>query len=109
LSFCVLKLHVINRNCHDLSIDQIVNMIGHGCPSLNTLYMIEHHPHILKIVTRSDSPNEIKFGRNSIVRHHKQINLLPSLLTKKTIVLNIVITRQCLQFEDTIEGAHPVK
>jgi hypothetical protein len=66
LNFRVLGLHVINHNCHDLSIDRIVNIMGHGCPSLNTLYMIEHHPRILKIITRLDLLDEIKFGHNSI-------------------------------------------
>jgi hypothetical protein len=51
LSFRVLRLHVIDRNCHDLTIDQLISVIGHGCPSLNMLYMIEHHPHIFQIIT----------------------------------------------------------
>ncbi len=49
-NFCVLGFHVKNHNCHDLTIDQVVNVTCHGRPSLNTLYVIEHHPHILEIV-----------------------------------------------------------
>ncbi len=51
LHFGVLKLHVIDCNRHDLIIDQVINMTSHGHPSLNTLYVIEHHPNILQIIT----------------------------------------------------------
>jgi hypothetical protein len=49
LSFRVLGLHVIDRNHHDLPIDRVINVIGHGRPSLNMFYMIKHHPHILQM------------------------------------------------------------
>jgi hypothetical protein len=49
MNFHVFELHVTNYNHHDLAIDRVGNVTGHG-PSLNTLYMIEHHPRILKIV-----------------------------------------------------------
>jgi hypothetical protein len=93
LSFYVLGLHVMYYNCHDLTIDQVINMIGHGHSSLNMFYIIEHHPCILQIITRMHLSNQIKSGRSSIDEHLEQINLLPNLLTRKTIVLNIVITR----------------
>ncbi len=51
LNFHVLGLHVTNDNCHDLAIEWVINVTGHGRPSLNTFYVIEHHPQILKIVT----------------------------------------------------------
>ncbi len=51
LKFYVLKLHVINYNPHDLIIYKVVNVLGHGRPSLNMFYMIEHHQHILQIIT----------------------------------------------------------
>jgi hypothetical protein len=50
LNFSVLELHITNRNHHDLVIDRVINMISHGRPSLNTLYVIKHHPRILKIL-----------------------------------------------------------
>jgi hypothetical protein len=43
LSFRVLKLHVIKHNCHDLTIDRVINMIGHGRPSLNTIVEISQN------------------------------------------------------------------
>jgi len=93
LSFCVFRLHVTNHNHHDFIINQVVNMIGHDHPSLNTFYTIEHHPRILQIVTQLHSLNQIESRRNSSDGHLEQINLLPNLLTKKIVVLNIVITR----------------
>ncbi len=68
-------------------------MIGHYHPSLNTFDMIEHHPCILQIVAQLYSSNQIKSRHNSSDGYLEQINLLPNLLTKKIVVLNIVITR----------------
>jgi hypothetical protein len=36
LSFYVLEVHVTNRNHHNLTINWVINMTGHGRPSLNT-------------------------------------------------------------------------
>ncbi len=47
LSFYVLRLHVIDHNCHDLTIDRVINVTCHGYPSLNMFYVIKHHPRIL--------------------------------------------------------------
>jgi hypothetical protein len=69
LSFHVLGLHVTNCNYHDLIIDWVINMIDHSRPSLNTFYVIEHHPCNLQIITRLHSPNQIKFKCNSINEH----------------------------------------
>ncbi len=79
-------------------------MISHGHPPLNT-YVIEHHPRILKILTQLHSLDKIKSKHNSIDGHLEQINLMPNLLIKKIIILNIIVTRKSLQFEDTIKGA----
>ncbi len=43
LNFHVLGLHVTNCNHHDLIIDRVINVISHGHPSLNSLYVIKHH------------------------------------------------------------------
>jgi hypothetical protein len=77
---------------------------SHGCPSLNMFYMIKHHPHISQIITWLHLLDQIKSRRSSIDEHLKQKNLLPSLLTRKTTVLNIIVTKQCFQFEDIIKG-----
>jgi hypothetical protein len=53
---------------------------------------------ILKIIIWLHSLDEIKSRCNSINRHLEQINLLPNLLTRKIIVLDIIITKQCFQF-----------
>jgi hypothetical protein len=53
----------------------------------------------LKIVIRLHLLDEIKSGRKSINGHLEQINLIPSLLTKKIIFMDIIITKQCPQFE----------
>ncbi len=72
-------------SCHDPTIDRVVNMTSHGCLSLNMFYVIKHHPHILQIIT--------------------WIKLLPYLLTKKIIVINIIIIKWCFQFWDIVNGA----
>ncbi len=98
LNFCVLRLHVINCNHHDLIIDWVINVTSHGRPSLNMFYMIKHHPHILEVITRLHPLDQIKYGCNSIDKHLEQINLLPNMLTRKTLILNIIVTRKCFQF-----------
>jgi hypothetical protein len=92
LCFSVLKLHVIDCNCHDL-IDRVINVTNHSRPSLNTLYVIKHHRNILQIITKLHSLNQIESKGNSIGGHFEQINFLPGLLTKKTTALKIGITR----------------
>ncbi len=101
-AFCVLGLHVTNHNRHNLTIKQVINKTSHGHPSLNTLYVIKHHARILQIIFRLHSPDKIKYEHSSINIHLEQINLLPSLLTMKTIVLNVFVTKKCFQFEDTV-------
>jgi hypothetical protein len=64
-------------------------MIGHGRPSLNWFSMIEHHPHILQIIIWLHSSDHIKSRHSSTNGHLEQINLLPNLLTMKTIVLDV--------------------
>jgi hypothetical protein len=98
LSFCVFRLHVINHNCHDFITNQVINVTGHGHPSLNTIYITKHHPCILEIIIQLHPSNQIKSRWNSIDKHLEHINLMPNLLTRKTYFLNIVVTRQCLQF-----------
>lgn len=109
LNFYVFKLHVIDHNYHDLVVHQVINMRSHGRPSLNSFYMIEHHPYILQIITQLLSLDHIKYGCNSTNKHLEQINFLPNLLTRKTIVLNIIVTKQCLQFQDIVNGARVIK
>jgi hypothetical protein len=53
--------------------------------------VIEHHPHTLQIITQLRLLDQIKSEGSSINGHLEQINLLPSMLTKKTIILNIVV------------------
>jgi hypothetical protein len=40
-----------HQSHHDFTIDWVIDVISHGCPSLNTFYVIKHHPHILQIIT----------------------------------------------------------
>ncbi len=93
LSFHVHGLHVIDHNCHDLMINRVINHTRHGHPSLNTLYVIKHHPHILLIIIHLYSLDHIKFKHSSINGHLEQINFVLSPLTKKPIVFNIIITK----------------
>jgi hypothetical protein len=51
--------------------------MGNSHPSLNMLYMIKHHKHILHIITQLHLLNQIEFGRSSIDGHLEQMNLLP--------------------------------
>jgi hypothetical protein len=74
------------------------NRLGHKCDRtwssiLDTFHVIEHHPHILQTIIRLHLVDQIKSERNSIDGHLEQINLLPNLLTRKIIVLNIVVTK----------------
>jgi hypothetical protein len=82
---------------------------GHGRPSLNTFFFIEHHPCILQIITQLHLWDQTKTRHSSIDGHLEQINLLPSLLTMKTTILNIVVTKQCFQFENIIKGARIIE
>ncbi len=69
----------------------IVNVTSHARSSLNMIDVIEHHPHTLQIITQLRLLDQIKSEGSSINGHLEQINLLPSMLTKKTIILNIVV------------------
>jgi hypothetical protein len=51
-----------------------VTKYGNSHPSLNMLYVIKHHKHILQIITYLHLLNQIEFGHNSIDGHLEQIN-----------------------------------
>jgi hypothetical protein len=53
--------------------------------------VIEHHPRTLQIITQLHLLDQIKSKGSSINGHLEQINLLPSLLTRKTTILNIIV------------------
>ncbi len=52
LSLCGFRLHVANCNGEHFAIHQVVNMISHGGPFLNTFDIIKHQPTILQIATK---------------------------------------------------------
>jgi hypothetical protein len=51
LSSGVFRLHVTYSDGHNAAVGGVIDMASHGCPFLDTLHMVEHHPSILKITT----------------------------------------------------------
>ncbi len=92
---------------------RISNPINNVNNILVYLHTIHHEPLENEWTQPFPLNNCIQFpphnALNFCVLHLEQIKLLPSLFTKKIVVLNIVITKQCFQFKDTVKGARVIE
>ncbi len=66
LCFGVFKLHVTNYNGHHFAIFQIINMIGHGCPTSDLFHMVKRDPRVFKITFELRSCNKPNSAPNPI-------------------------------------------
>jgi hypothetical protein len=59
LGISILRLKITTYNGHDPLISLIVHMSGHNDPSFDSLDVIGHHPHVLKVTIRLHPSNHI--------------------------------------------------
>jgi hypothetical protein len=63
----------------------------HGVPSLYALEMIKHNLNILQITTKLHLLDQINTNGEIINKHLKHEHLLIQQLSKKTIILNVIV------------------
>ncbi len=107
LNFNVFKLHVTNHNGHHFTINNIIHMTSHCCPTNNTFHMIKHDPNVLQIPCRLHSHDKACSTPRTIYRHFENENLLSYNLFWEITLLEVVMATIRLQFKDAINIAMP--
>lgn len=74
----------------------------HSVPSLYVLEMIKNNPSIFQITTKLHSLDQINTIGNTINRHLKEEHLLIWKLSKKTIILNVIVTTFRLEQKNVV-------
>ncbi len=105
MNFDVLRLHITNHYGQHFTIDKIIHMTNHSCPTNNTLHMIKHDPNVLQIPYRLYLCDEVDFSPNNIYRHLENKHLLSMNLSWEATFLDVVILTFGLQFKDVINIA----
>jgi len=91
LNFYVFLLHVTHYNRHHFIVNWITHMASQGHPS-NMLDMIKHEPTCFKIALRLHPFHQITTTTISFYRHLEEEHFFCKHLSRKTIILNVIIT-----------------
>ncbi len=91
LCFSVFSLHVTNCNGHDFAISRIINMIGHHCPTDDSLHMVKHDPRVIQIALGLHLCNKPNSVPNPIDRHLEKKDLLTRYLAWEVTFLDEII------------------
>jgi hypothetical protein len=62
MSSSILELHIANRNGHDSTICEIIDVASHGGPLFDTLDVIEHDPRVFQISSGLHSFDQVHPG-----------------------------------------------
>jgi hypothetical protein len=105
LNFYVFWLHVTHYNRHHFIVNQIIHVASQGHPS-NMLDMIKHEPTCFKIALRLHPFHQITTTTISLYRHLEKEHFFYRHLSRKTIILNVIIT--LLNFKARMLSMYPL-
>ncbi len=106
LSCDVFKLHIIDHYGQHFTIDMIIHMTSHNCPTNNTFHMIKHDPTVLQIPYRLHSSDKANSTLDTIYWHLENKHILSMNLSWETSLLVIVIPTLGLKFKDAFNIAN---
>ncbi len=105
LNFDVLILHITNNYGQHFTINTIIHMTSHSCPTNNTLHMIKHDPNILQIPCRLHLCDEADSILDTIYGHLENEHLLSINSLWETTFLDVIIPILGLQLKYVINIA----
>ena len=62
-------MHISYSDGHNVAIGGAIDMASHGCPLLDTLHMVEHHPCVFEITTRLHPLYQVYTTTKSHLKH----------------------------------------
>jgi hypothetical protein len=95
--FVFFLLHITIYNYHHFTINKVIRVASQGHPFLNTLHMVEHELACFKIALKLHPFHQIITTTIFFNIFLKKEHFFPRHLSRKTIILNVIINTYELQ------------